>query len=272
LCVLAPLAFGAPSLAGKSVPDENSPALEEFRIPIPKGKYTYRFSWNGIPSAESELFVTVENEEKQPYYCFSASARTSKFADLFWKMRANVTAFVDPATGRTLKMKVYDQQNKKVKTTETIFNYNSSEAYYTRWKQGEMKQKTIQLETGTVDPVSFCLSLSSQELQVGDSRRLLVLVQDDPYEVSYTVEKREPVNVAGYQMDALRIQPQFVKIEDKPERKPPKIKVMTLWISESEPHIPLKMQSKTFIGHVTAELVNVEPIAPAADSPKLSKI
>jgi hypothetical protein len=260
LSILAVVIPGAPSFASKSSSDEDiKPSVEQFRYPIPEGKYVYQFSWNGIPSAESELLVTVENKDKQPYYCFEGSARTSKFVDIFWKLRANAIALVDVLTGRTLKISINDQQNAKVNRTETVFNYDSSEAYYTRWKKGEMKRKTIRLENGTIDPASLCVLISQREMQVGDSMNLTLLLGDDSYDVRYTVAAQESIVVSGCRFDALRIEPSFVKVGDTGKKKPPRINLMTLWIQDSEPRIPLRMKSKTFIGSVTAELISVLP-------------
>jgi hypothetical protein len=263
--------IGAPALASASLPhNETPPASEQFQFPIPEGKYVYRFAWNGIPSGESELLVTVQDKEDHPYYCFEGAARTSKFADIFWTLRASAVAFVDALSGRTLKINVQDRQNKKLKRTETVFNHDSSEAYYTRWKQGEVKQKTIPLRDGALDPASLCLLISRQEMQVGDAMNFVLLVGDDPYEVEYTVAARERITLSGCAFDTLRIEPSFSKMEDKGKNKKPKIDLMTLWVNESDPRIPLKMQSSTFVGHVTAELVSVEPLGRVAEQPARS--
>jgi hypothetical protein len=258
--------MGAPAFAGASLPHEEAPpAPKPFQYTIPEGKYVYRFAWNGVPSAESELLVTVQDKEAHPYYRFEGAARTSKFADIFWTLRASAVAFVDALSGRTLKINVQDRQNKKLKRTETVFNHDSSEAYYTRWKHGEMKQKTIPLLDGALDPASLCLLISRQEMQVGDTMNFTLLVGDDPYKVQYTVAARERITLSGCAFDTLRIEPSFSKLEDKEKNKPPKIDLMTLWVNNSEPRIPLKMRSKTFVGHVTAELISVEPIGMLAE-------
>ncbi len=230
-----------------------------YQFAFPEGRYLYKFSWNGIPSAESELTVTVENRETQPYYFFEGTARTSKFVDIFWKFRASMVAMVDALTGKTLKLRIRDQQNQKTKTTETVFNYDSAQAYYTKWKKDKVDQKTIELRNGTLDPASLCLLLSNEKLQVGDTGSTILLVEDDIYEMNYSVTARDQVNVVGCIINALRIEPTF-RLLGKPSNKPPKLNLITLWVSESEPRIPLKMQTKTFIGHVTAELAQVTPL------------
>jgi hypothetical protein len=253
-------AFGVSSFAGKSMPDEQAPPTDEFaQCSIPEGKYVYKFDWNGIPSAESEMLVTLKNKDSQPYYCFDGTARTSKFVDIFWRLRAHIVAFVDALTGRTVKIDLNHQQNKKMERAETVFDYESSEAVYTKWKKGEVKQKTIRMPEGTIDPMSLCLLVSQQKMQVGDSNELILLLEDDAYKVRYNVAEQERIIVGGCDFDALRIEPSFSRMEKKD--KPTKVDLMTFWVTASEPHVPLKVQCKTFIGHVNGELVNMVPVA-----------
>jgi len=252
--------FGVSTFASKSIPDEQAPPTDEFaQCTIPEGKYVYKFDWNGIPSAESVMMITLKNEDTKPFYCFDGTASTSKFVDIFWRLRAHIVAFVDAVTGRTVKINLDHQQNKKVERAETVFNYKSSEAFYTKWKKGEMKQKTIQMPSGTVDPVSLCLLISQQEMQVGDTNDLILLLEDDAYKVHYKVAEQERIVVGGCDFDALRIEPSFSRMEKKD--KPSKVEVITFWVTASEPHVPLKVRCKAFIGHVNGELVDMVPAA-----------
>ncbi len=251
--------FPAITLAGKSPLLDTISSAASCGSPIPEGKYLYKFDWNGVPSAETEVTVSMKEGEDGPLYCFEGTAQTSKFVDIFWKLRARVVAVVDALSGRTLKIDVDDRQNERVKKTETVFNYGSAEAYYTRWKKEKARQKTIKLEGNTIDPASLTLILCQQPLKVGDTGTFTVLLEDDAYALEYKVAAEEKITVAGYEFDALRIEPRFCKISDKKSNKPPRVRVMLLWLSDTEPRIPLKMKSKTFIGYVNGELVTVSP-------------
>ncbi len=251
-----PAAGASPAVAPALQPD--SP----YRPEIPQGTYLYKFAWNGIPSAESKVVVSLEDEGNRPYYRFRGTARTSKLVDIFWRFRAHAVAVVDALTGRARRIDVDEQQNRRLKKTETVFDYESSEAHYTRWKKGEAKRKTICLDANTIDPVCLGLIICQQPLKVGDSGAFTVLVGDDSYALEYSVTARDRISAADREFDALRIEPRFHKIEDEKKNKPPKVRQMTLWLSESEPRIPLRMRSRTFIGHVTGQLVQTVPAEP----------
>lgn len=225
--------------------------------PIPEGKYLYKFAWNGIPAAEGEVVVEAKREGEQSYYLLKGAARTSKLADLLWRFRASAAAVVEALSGRAKSIRVSERQNARVKETETVFDYESGEAHYTRWKKDRARKKTISLDGGTIDPAFLGLMVCCRPLEVGDRAAFTVLVGDDPYALEYEVTACERISVAVGRFDALRLEPRFHKIQE--EKKPPKVRAMTLWLSKTEPRIPLKMKSKTFIGHVTGELVKMLP-------------
>jgi hypothetical protein len=77
------------------------------------------------------------------------------------------------------------------------------------------------------------------------------------YEVGLRVVGRERVKVRAGTFDTLVIEPTLDRL-DKPHYKP-KFKKMTVWVTEGETRIPVKMRSEVFIGSVSGELVEVTP-------------
>jgi len=224
---------------------------------IPEGNYLYKFRWNGIPAAESEVAVNMETIDGCQCYRIKGTARTSRLADLLWKFRASIEAVVDSLTGRAKKIHTSERQRSRVKETETSFFYDSGEAHYTRSKKGKVKKKTLTLDDGVIDAATLGLILSYHPMDVGDSDKFTVLYGDDKYAVEYEVTGREQVTAAGKEYDTFRLEPRFHKIQKK--EKPPKVSQMTLWLSEESPRLPIRMRSRTLIGHVTGRLVKITP-------------
>ena len=254
-------ALAGPAAAAEVAPDTPGKTPQANALPakaIPEGRYLFRFAWNGIPSAESEVVVRLEDDGDRPHYLFDGEARTSKVVDIFWKFRASMTAVMEVLSSRTKKIRISERENRRFKETETIFDYESEEAYYTRWKKGNVKKKTIDLGGGIIDIASLGLMVCQQPLETGDSAAFTVLFKDSRYALEYRVISRERIKAAGKEYDALRVEPRFHKIGN--EKKTRKVKQMTVWLTESEPHLPLRMRSRTFIGHVTGELARVAPI------------
>jgi len=259
--VLVPALAIQPNVAGANgaglLPTNTYCNLPQADFTIPEGKYLYAFSWNGIPSAHGELVVSLDGTHESEQYCFAATASTSGIVDALWKFRAHATAIVDGSTGRATKIHVFQQENTRIRETETLFDYETSWAHYTRWKRDRVRRKTITLGDDIIDPVSLGLIICEQPLRVGDVTVVTVLFGDDRYALEYEVCARERVSLGDREVEALRIEPKFHKIEDEKKGKPPKVKEMTLWLSDSQPRIPLLMKSRTFVGSVTGELVRM---------------
>ncbi len=255
---MAALAMPGAGAEESEAPVKKPRTLQPEALEIPEGRYLFRFKWNGIPSARSEIAVRLESDGGAPHYLFEGSAQTSVIVNIFWRFRASVAALVESVDGRAKRINTTEQENNRFKETETIFDYELGEAYYTRWKKGRIKRRTIDLGSGIIDLASFGMMMCRRPLEVGDSDSFTVLFKDDAYLLEYEVISRGRISVAGKEYDALRIEPKFRKI--KQEKKPPKIRQMTLWISESAPHLPLRLRSRTFIGHVTGELAAITPL------------
>jgi len=256
--ILAAAALNSPTAEADDAQAGPTTTPQALAHKIPPGRYLFKFKWNGIPAAESEVVIDMRTEEGVPHYYFEGTARTSSLVDIFWRFRASVTALVQAFDGKARRIQTSEQENARFKETDTIFDYELGEAHYTRWKKGQIKKKTIDLGGGLVDLASFGMMLGRRPLEVGDSGGFTVLYKDDSYTLEYKVASRARIFAAGKEHDALRLEPRFRKITQ--EDKPPKIRRMTIWLSESLPHIPLKLRSKTFIGHVTGELVSVTPL------------
>jgi len=262
-CVVIMALLGASSVASSangaspSFTDPTEPCLPTICESL-EGKYVYQFAWNGIPSAKCEVVVSLVGTNERPYYCFEGTARTSKLADIFWRFRARAVALVDALSGRAKEIHVTESENAILEESVTVFNHESLEAHYIRWKRGRTKDKTISLEDGIVDLPNLGLTIGCRPLEVGDAGSLKVLIGEDPYSFDYRVTARERVRTARKEFEAFRVIPTFRKIEAEKENKLPKVKEMTVWLSGSEPHIPLMMRSKTFIGYVTGKLVQMQ--------------
>ena len=245
----------------EDISDTTTETPQELLLPeqiLPEGKFLFKFTWNGIPAAQSEITVGVDESEEEPNYLFAASVRTSRFADMFWKFRATMSAAVGTFSGQARSIEISEQANSRFEETRTVFDYDTGEAHYTRWKKGKVKEKIISLDGGVIDLASLGVILCVRPLEVGDSDRFTVLFEDDRYSLDYEVISREKIRVAGERHEALRVRPKFHKITDKDRE--PKVRKMTVWLTETKPHLPLRFRSSTFIGRVTGELVKSTPL------------
>lgn len=117
---------------------------------------------------------------------------------------------------------------------------------------------------GVRDLFAAMLFVRSQPLRVGDSLRLTVFPDRNPYLVDLNVAGRDMLLIRGKKVPALRFTVRIRTIETQgprigllaPHRK---FRSGRVWMSDDESRIPLRAEVDVFIGAVFAELVRITP-------------
>ncbi|MFQ5458587.1 MAG: DUF3108 domain-containing protein [Myxococcota bacterium] len=223
-------------------------------IVIPEDRYHYHFGWQGIPAFTGTIQAT-RHDDLRPWYHFRLEGGTRRWLDLIYRMQDTVDAYVDGVT--YLPQLFYARLRAPRDNTNMVvkFDHNRGIADVRTEKNGKEKTKEIPFRRGN-DPVSVLLMLQSLR-EPGDESSFEVVNGKRNYQVALRVLGREHVKVKGGSFDTLVIEPKLTRL-DKPDYKP-KFKEMTVWVTEGETRIPVKLVSKVFIGKVTGELVKVTP-------------
>ncbi len=228
---------------------ESAPA-----IVIPEDLYHYHFGWKGIPAFDGTIQAT-RHDDPQPWYRFQLAGGTRRWLDFIYKMRDTMDATVDGTTllprGFTVKMRA-----PREKTDLTVrFDHERRVAHATWVKNGRLKEREIPFHHAS-DPVTVIYLLGSLR-QPGDSASFEVVNGKANYQVGLKVVGRERVKVRAGTFDTLVIEPTLDRL-DKPHYRP-KFKKMTIWVTDGETRIPVKMKSEIFIGSVSGELIEITP-------------
>ena len=127
-------------------------------------------------------------------------------------------------------------------------------------KVGAKKPKWKNFYVDGIRDIAGALLLArSQPLRDGDVVRLAVFPGEWMYLVTVRVEGREKIAWRGQQRDAIRASFGIESIEKDYSLKPhKKFQRGTVWVSDDELRIPLRVEVKVFIGCVFAELAEVE--------------
>ncbi len=223
-------------------------------IVIPEDLYHYHFGWKGIPAFDGTIQAT-RHEDEQPWYLFRLEGKTRRWLDLIYKMRDRMDAVVD--AGSFLPRAFYVRMSAPRERTDLTvrFDHRRRVAHATWVKNGRAKEREIPFRRAN-DPVTVLYLLESLR-QPGDRATFEVVNGKANYFVGLKVVGRERVQVRAGVFDTLVIEPTLDRL-DKPNYKP-KFKKMTIWVTEGETRIPVKMRSEVFIGSVSGELVEITP-------------
>jgi hypothetical protein len=101
----------------------------------------------------------------------------------------------------------------------------------------------------------------SQPLNQGDRLTLAVFPGDWMYLARLKVEGRKKLRWRGEERKAIRLALEIDRIEKNYSLSPhKKFQHGTIWVSDDEWRIPLRIEVKVFVGHVFAELAEVKKL------------
>lgn len=235
------------------------PAWESTLTKDPPGNFpelrplltTYHFGWSGITAGTGEIHFTTLDKRFQ----LEAAGKTIGFVRALWRLDATYRGLVDAGTLRPVESKQTEIYRKKKLITDLSFT--NSGVMRTRTEgSGAAKTSTVPFNfPGLFDLQSAWLYLRSQPLNDHSVYRIVVYPATSAYLTTVTVLGREHVSVHAGSFNAIKVDLQLKRVGKKMELEPHrKFRRATIWISDDENRIPLRIEAQIFVGTVFAEL------------------
>ncbi len=224
---------------------------------IRPGTYFYDIDWQGIPVAEAQIIVRERLVNGQKFFYVEAKSKTYSGIDLFYKMRHTSQSLFHANTLSPVSFYSNQIANSKVKTRRVKFDSNGQITSKV-WADGkEIEDIEFKSENQTLDPISAAFLAKSLSVNKEGDKSFDVFNGKHRYLIAFDVQGHEKTKVEGKKIDAIRIKPSIKKLTDSEGEK--RFKWATIWISDDDRNEILKLESKVFIGKVTAELERFEP-------------
>ncbi len=247
LVLLTSLVFGVGST--KSVPTNSISTplrnLNQKALRIPE-KLVFDVVWGGwsfnwVKAGQATLELIPTSDSTQ--WKIQSLARCNHFFETFYEVRDTVTSIIDSrgifplrfekhlheGSYRAHILAVYDQSQHTLKTLDT----------------------TLNIEPFTHDVLSAFYFIRTQKIKVGDSFDLAAVSGKKKYNLRVLCHGRETVQVPAGTFQALIVEP-VLKGDGLFKSKGK----LTIWVTDDDFHIPVKMQSKIPVGSIKAELVS----------------
>ena len=201
--------------------------------------------WEFINAGSATMQITAKDEGWQ----VKTFARTNKVLDVFKKVRDYITAEGICVDG---------------KMQSTIFDANLHERKYTAKKNAsflwqENKVRFVQngvteffdVPAGHLSVIDAFLAVRKLKLKAGQTVKVPIFDSRKRYEIVVNVlpEKKRLKAPWGEEVDCIIVQPKL-KTEGIFASKGE----MTLWMTDDERHIPIKMSAKIKFGHINTHL------------------
>jgi Protein of unknown function (DUF3108) len=218
------------------------------------GHATYVYGWSGITAATSE--VSFRPGEQQTFV-LEAKGRTVGLARILWRFDLSYRSVVNAQTLRPLEThQVEAARGKRIETTLKF----SNEGVDSRRLEGNRATPTVKdfaLEN-LYDLQSVFVYLRSQPLRDHSVYRMAVYPANSAYVATVTVLGREHLRVRPGNYNAIKMDLNLQRVNKKNELEPHrKFKRATIWLSDDNDRVILRIESQIFVGTVTAELQSI---------------
>jgi hypothetical protein len=224
---------------------------------LPPARVIYNYGWSGITAATAEFRYsrTPENHHR-----FDATGGTIGLARRLWKFSAVHTAITDSASLRPLHVKDVEAVKGTVQTTVLTFTGGGVSSFREEREGSRLESKTRTFAFPDVHSInSAFLMLRSQALTDGSVYRFVVYPATSAYLCTLTVRGREKIKVPIGRRDAIKLDLQLQKIDDKLQlQQHKKFRRGTIWIADDPSRVVLRIETQVFIGKVFAELQSVQ--------------
>ncbi len=216
---------------------------------------TYHFGWSGITAGKGDIHFSKVAGSR---YQLEATGGTSGFVRALWKLDATYRGFANADTLRPIESNQVEAYRRKKITTE--LNFTDAGVSRTRTEtpgSKDNKPKTFNFP-GLFDLHGAILYLRSQPLTDHSVYRIVVYPATSAYLATVTVLGRERISVHAGSYNAIKFDVQLKRVGKGLELEPHrKFRRATVWVSDDENRIPLRIEAQIFVGTVFAELYAV---------------
>jgi hypothetical protein len=215
---------------------------------------TYVYGWSGITAATSEVYF---HRGDQQTFDLEGRGRTVGLARVLWRFDLNYRSAANAQTLRPIEThQVETVRGKRIETNLKFFDDGVSRSR-TEGNHATPTTKDFVVEN-LHDLHSAFLYLRSQPLRDHTVYRVAVYPANSAYVATVTVAGREHVRVRAGSYNAIKLDLKLQRVNKRNELEPHrKFKRATIFLSDDNDRLLLRIEGQIFVGTVTAELQSV---------------
>ncbi len=217
-------------------------------------RLVYQASWIGIPAARARIELH-KNPQDPELWVAEAWIETNRFADIFFKMRDYMKERF--AAGSLQTRDCYIRQQERKTLNEYAVTFDRGTRMVTMVKRSRKRVETREyISSNPWGPISGAMMALTQDLAPGRRFEFDTFTGNNRYVFEFNVDERERIRVPLGDFDALRITPAIVYLSNA--KLLSQARRTTVWVSADRRHLPLRIEAAAFIGHVRADLVEID--------------
>jgi hypothetical protein len=246
--VLVPITFGFVN---------NNNDADGYRS-IPNGAFSYgeelhyRVHYGFLNAARVKIKVhdkpAMVNGRKT--FVIDAVGHTISAFDYMFKVRDSFKSYVDQESVAPLLFKKAVQEDKYYDTDEVFFDHPN--------KKLKGKKKDMEMPIYVQDIVSgmfYARTIDFTNAKVGQTYPLNIYLDQEIYNLKFKFLGRERIKTDLGRINCIKLRPQLVAdrvFKDEED--------MTIWVSDDANKIPIKVESKIYVGSVKASITSAKSL------------
>jgi len=240
-------------------PDEVEVTTPEYR-PVPGefdpalGTYSYVVSWQGIPAATA----TVEVQQEDDYYRISASARTHRAIDIFYRLRYWAQGIISVDELRPRETTIEQRENSRRRDTKVQFHPDGIIESVHQSGRGNPEIHKFDPRNFTLDPFSAAFLARSQAWELGETKSFDTFNGRSRYLIELTAKDKVVMNINGQDREVWVISPHVQKLTEKEPSN--KLREARIYVTADKTREIIQITSSVFVGSVTTRMTSFEPL------------
>lgn len=231
----------------------------------PGEELTYSVRWAILPHAGKIRIAAAEHATYgSPQLSITTITETRGLANLLMGFQGRSESIFDLHSGRLVTLHESSVARNKRAEFAMDFDYANRRAFFTG-KDADPERVLALPEGDPADLITTLMKTRLWDLQVGESRDVLVSFRDDFYELTVHGIELEQVKTSFGEFETIVLEPRM-------EKTPPKGMFkrggqVRIWVSRDEVRLPVRFEVTLKIGTGVATLVNYTPPDAEDDSP-----
>ena len=232
----------------------------------PGEQLTYRVAWGVFANAgEIKILARTEVNDQQPCTVVVTTTSTRGFLRGLYPFDARAESVFSARTGRMLVHTERSAASKKPGDTMLAFDYGNSTADFRDLVRPE-RNKIVPMPAGDpMDLITCLVQTRAWNLKPGDQRDVLVMFEDEPYELTFHALRYERVRTPLGESDTLVLEPRMERTAPKGMFK--RGSNVRVWITQDDLHLPVKFEVEFKFGVGVSTLTKYTPPTPADENP-----
>lgn len=213
--------------------------------------FQFRIHYLGFNASFATLEIEEEKLHSKPVYHITGKGKSTGLLHWFFKVDDNYETYIDKKTGQPYRFIRQIDEGGHTKDIQIDFNHTNNTALVFNKKHDTKKTFTVREDVQDMLSAFYYLrnTLDVKGLEQGDEVRLNMFFDNENYDFKLQFLGREVLKTKFGKMAALKFRPfvQAGRVFKEQES-------LTLWVSDDDNRMPLKIKADLAVGSLNADL------------------